>query len=128
MPLVERWSREAVQAVDVWPRRLEPAQEAVEARAIPEAAQPEGANAPDEPRPAERRGPNPVYIQKRGLAKFGYSEGCVKCDRLRAGRPAGGFRHSDACRRRIERELRQAGDRRIEAAERRIAERIVDVG
>ena len=128
VPLVERWSREAVEAVDVWPRRLEPAQEVPEARAIPEAAPPEGAHAPDEPRPAERRGPNPVYIQKSDLVRYGYSEGCVKCDRLRAGRPAGGFRHSEACRRRIERELREAGDRRIEAAERRLAERVIEAG
>ena len=76
----------------------------------------------------ERRGPYPVYIQKGDLVRYGYSEGCAKCDRLRAGHPASGFRHSEACRRRIERELREAGDRRIEAAERRIAERVSEVG
>ena len=72
--------------------------------------------------------PYPVYIQKGGLVRYGYSEGCAKCDRLRAGRPASGFRHSEACRRRIERELREAGDRRVEAAERRLAERVIEVG
>ena len=69
-----------------------------------------------------------MYIGKGDLARYGYSEGCAKCDRLRAGRPASGFRHSEACRRRIERELREAGDRRIAAAERRIAERVIEVG
>ena len=69
-----------------------------------------------------------MYIQKGGHARYGFSEGCAKCDRLRAGRPASGFRHSEACRRRIERELREAGDRRIEADERRIAERVIEVG
>ena len=40
MPLADRWDREALQAVDVWPRRLEPAQEVGEARVVPEAVQP----------------------------------------------------------------------------------------
>ena len=69
-----------------------------------------------------------MYISKGDLATYGYSEGCAKCDRLLHGRPASGFRHSEACRRRIERELREAGDRRVEAAERRIAERVIEVG
>ena len=91
VPLPERWGREAFQAVNVWPRRLEPAQEGREARVVPEAVP-----QPDAPRPAERRAPYPVYIYQSDLATYGYSEGCAKCDRLRAGRPASGFCHSEA--------------------------------
>merc|ERR1712026_99754 len=128
MPLTDRWDREALQSVDAWPRRLEPAQEVGAARVVPGAIPPEAAPPPEAPPPPERRDPYPVYIQKGGLARYGYSEGCAKCDRLLHGRPASGFRHSEACRRRIERELRDAGDRRVAAAERRLAERIVEVG
>ena len=38
MPLADRWDREALQAVCVWPRRLEPAREAGEALVVPAAA------------------------------------------------------------------------------------------
>ena len=73
MPLADRWDREALQAVDAWPRRLEPAQEVGEARVVPEAVQPAAIPQPEAPPPVERRGPYPVYISKGDLATYGYS-------------------------------------------------------
>ena len=83
MPLAGRWGREALQAVDAWPRRLEPAQEGGEARVVPEAVPQPGA-----PPPAERRGPYPVYIYKSDLATYGYSDGVCQV-RPSSGRKAG---------------------------------------
>ena len=128
VPLPERWDREALQSVDAWPRRLEPAPEAGEAQVVPGPIPAADVPPPEAPPPPARRDPYPLYIQKGDLARYGYSEGCVKCDRILHGQPVHGFRHSEACRRRIERELRDAGDRRVAAAERRMAERIVQEG
>ena len=49
MPRAVRWGREAFQAVDEWPRRLEPAREVGEARVVPEAIPPEAAPPPGAP-------------------------------------------------------------------------------
>ena len=77
------------------------------------------------PPPPERR-TLPVAIQQRDLEVYGYTEGCPKCTKARMGHPIGGTFHSSACRQRLEDALREAGDRRIEAADRRFAERAVE--
>ena len=49
VPLADRWDRGALQAVDAWPRWLEPAREGGEARVVPEVGPSEAALPPDPP-------------------------------------------------------------------------------
>jgi len=56
--------------------------------------------------------PRRFRIQKGDLQAYGYTTGCPGCRAANRGMPAVG--HSEECRRRIQRELEQAGDQRIE--------------
>ena len=122
MPLEERWSLEAVQAVSSWPRLLDPEKEEEEAKILPSDAPVE-----EGPLPAERRQANPAFLTQADFDKYGYTEGCAKCTRIRGGLPSRGWKHTPGCRSRVEARLREAGDPRISAADRRATERIVDI-
>ena len=124
VPLDERWDLEAVQAVSAWPRLLQPRRpgEEEEAKIIPEDAPPEV------PTPAvERRAPNPVYLKRADFEQYGFTAGCPCCRRLRGGLSVRGFKHTPACRARLEERLREADDVRMAAADRRMTERLVEV-
>ena len=126
VPVDERWSIEAAQSVSAWPRLLTPdAERAVEpeARVIPE----------DRPRDlppdfGPRHRPHPVPIVKSDLERLGYTDGCAKCLRVRGDLPSRGWKHTAACRERVERALREEDDPRVRAADLRWQERIVEEG
>ena len=65
-------------------------------------------------------------MREHDLAVHGFTDGCPKCTKLRMGHPVSGVFHSTRCRQRIEDALRAAGDRRVEAADRRFAERAAE--
>ena len=125
-PLEERWSREAVERVNVYPHLLQPAggKEPLEEASII----PDGDDGPEEPPEAVHRQPARVFISTADLETFGYSENCPKCARVRAGHAGRGFKHHEACRLRIEARLRELGDPRVAKADARIQRAIVDLG
>ena len=103
-------------AAKPWDR--EPAENPVEV--IP-AKKAEGDEEPPIPTRDERpQPPRAIYIQKEDLERWGYTSNCHRCLHIRHGRKGHGIRHSEECRRRIEAELRQVGDRRVERVEDRV--------
>ena len=63
--------------------------------------------------------PRRFRILKQDIDRVGYSDGCVGCSALRAGKAA--QRHSEYCRRRVQEELKgtEEGRQRLEKAEER---------
>eukprot|EP00969_Alexandrium_andersonii_P245325 10842384-Alexandrium_andersonii.AAC.1 len=60
------------------------------------------------------------------LEERGYTAGCLKCSRVRTGRPSAGTRHSEDCRRRCENLLREAQDPRMLRADQRVNEHLAE--
>ena len=73
---------------------------------------------PPEPQEqAEPRGPNGVRISKRDLEKWGYTQGCNRCELTRTGKKIPpGARHSPACRKKIVRAMIASDDARVQRA------------
>jgi hypothetical protein len=53
----------------------------------------------------KEQGPRKMYIKKRHFEKYGYTENCEGCRRLRAGGAMGLRPHTKQCRKRIEEEM-----------------------
>ena len=66
--------------------------------------------------------PRALYIQKEDLERWGYTSNSHRCTHIRHGRKGHGIRHSNECRRRIEEELRNVKDKRLERADERVNE------
>jgi hypothetical protein len=119
-----RWRKEALEAISVTPWAREPAAEG-EQRVLPPLAPPVAAQGAEEP---EVRVPeyNPyrVFIRQEDLERHGFTAGCRRCILMREGRNAHGVRHEPACRTRVEQALRDAGDGRLERAERRVMDEL----
>ena len=118
VPAGERWRLESLQAVCAWPRHQDPLEDG-EARIVPDDA-PRG----EPPAAPALRPPLPVALRREDFTLYGYTEGCVKCAKMRAGHTGQGYNHTDPCRNRVTAHLKSAGDPRVDAAERRWAERI----
>jgi hypothetical protein len=68
---------------------------------------------------ADPRAPRRLKIYDKDLTKFGYTEGCQRCDFVRRGQTlrAGGVRHSEECRKRLYEAMRDAGLEKIKRAD-----------
>ena len=88
VPLPERWDREALQSVDAWPRRLEPAPEAGEAQVVPGPIPAADVPPPEVPPPPARRDPLPPLHSEGGLGALRLLRR-VRQVRAHSGRPAG---------------------------------------
>jgi len=116
-PITERWSRQEVEKVDVWPwdrhkKREDQIQE--EMMTIPPKTQEEKDLEP--PRPSkvkEHNAPKSLYIQPADLEKYSYTKGCRRCQLMREKKSAHGIRHTEACRKIITECLATANDARI---------------
>ena len=63
------------------------------------------------------RGPFRPRIAKSDLSRWGFSDGCVRCRQLRAGRAEDVSKHSEQCRKRIDTEMRRENGPRVQRAE-----------
>jgi hypothetical protein len=118
-PRDARWRREALEAVTATPWNREPAAEG-ELRVLPPLAAPAAAAGAGEPEVREvEYNPHRPHIKLGDLERFGFTAGCRRCALMREGRKAHGVKHGDECRLRVEQCLRDAGDPRLERAERR---------
>ena len=72
--------------------------------------------------------PRRCRITKQDIDNVGYSDGCVGCNAMRAGKAA--QRHSKYCRRRVQDELKgtEEGRQRLDKAEERFTEALVRAG
>ena len=68
--------------------------------------------------------PHRVFIRLEDLERHGFTAGCRRCILMREGRRAQGVRHHDDCRNRVEQALRDAGDPRLDRAERRVLDEL----
>ena len=112
-----RWDASGVQRVTGTPidlHALYQADDAIESAPDPHRGPPgHRDDGPEEGDKIKRRMP----ILSRGLKAHGYSDTCPRCDMLKSGRTlkARSYNHTEACRPRIYRCLRTAGDPRIDA-------------
>jgi hypothetical protein len=115
-PLEERWDGPAIEAITATPWRLRPSSDDAtrEARVLPPL--PEDQQPRSQPQAKERdvRAPLRPRIAKSDLSRWGYSDGCLRCRQMRAGKVEDGSKHSEQCRRRIEAEMRRENDPRIQ--------------
>lgn len=123
-PRNERWQRAAVEAVTALPGVLQ-SRAGGDDEEVEIIAPADGLIEPP-PQPSDRH-PNRAFISDADLQAYGYTQGCPRCTKMRAGLPARGVKHREACRRRIEARLREAGDPRIIAADERTNQRLVDL-
>jgi hypothetical protein len=126
-----RWRKEALEAISVTPWAREPAANgAGEMRVLPPLAPPVAAQGAAEPGAAEPEvrvpeyNPRSVYINFGDLERHGFTAGCRRCILMREGRRAQGVKHLDACRNRVEQAMRDAGDVRLDRAERRVLDEL----
>ena len=65
------------------------------------------------------RAPKRLRIFDADIKKFGYTEGCPRCDFVRKGQNmrARGTRHNEECRERLYREMREAGVEKLQRAD-----------
>ena len=89
--------------------------------APPAAAQ--GAAEPEEVHVPEYN-PHRVFIRLEDLERHGFTAGCRRCILMREGRKSQGIKHRDECRNRVEQALRDAGDARLDRAERRVMDEL----
>ena len=77
-------------------------------------AHPEPKSSDAEPRPTRR-----LKIYDKDLSRFGYTDGCQRCDFVRRGQllRASGVRHSEECRKRLYDAMREAKLERIQRAD-----------
>ena len=80
---------------------------------------PDGRSLP-EPRNEDYEGPHRVRITKEDLLRFGMAQGCPGC--IPANRGGTSANHSDECRTRIEKALRDSGSRKMKDADKRMDE------
>ncbi len=118
-PREQRWRREALEAVTATPWNRAPTAEG-ELRVLPPLAGPAAAAAAEEPEVREPEyNPHRIFIKQADLERFGFTAGCRRCTLMRSGLKAQGVKHGDECRLRVEQCLRDAGDTRVDRAERR---------
>ena len=66
---------------------------------------------PPNPAPSAKEGEaKRVRIELKDIKKFGATSGCPQCRELIRGRKHGGFRHTDECRRRLEKAMKESDD------------------
>ncbi len=118
-PREARWRKEALEAITVTPWNRRPAAEG-ELRVLPPLAAPAAAGGAEEPEVRELEyNPHRVFIKQADLERFGFTQNCRRCILMRSERKAQGVKHGDECRLRVEQCLRDAGDPRVDRAERR---------
>jgi hypothetical protein len=117
-----RWRKEALEAISVTPWARNPAAHGEgELRVLPPLAPPVVAQGAAEPEVhVPEYNPHRVFIRLEDLERHGFTAGCRRCILMREGRRSHGVRHRDECRKRVEQALRDAGDARLERAERRV--------
>jgi hypothetical protein len=95
-------------------------------RVLPPLAPPAAAQgAAEEPEVREPEyNPHRVFIRLEDLERHGFTAGCRRCILMREGRRSQGVRHRDECRNRVEQALRDAGDVRLDRAERRVLDEL----
>jgi hypothetical protein len=120
-----RWRKEALEVIAVTPWAREPAAHGEgELRILPPLA-PRAAQAEAEPEVREvEYNPHRVFIRLEDLERHGFTAGCRRCILMREGRRAQGVKHQDECRNRVEQALRDAGDVRLDRAERRVIDEL----
>jgi hypothetical protein len=123
-PRDARWRKEALEAITATPWNREPRAEG-ELRVLPPLAPPAAARAAEEPEVRELEyNPHRVFIKLSDLERYGFTVGCRRCVLMREGRKAHGVKHVDECRIRVEQCLRDAGDPRLDRAERRVLDEL----
>ena len=72
--------------------------------------------------------PRRFRITREDIEKVGFSDGCMGCNAMHASKPA--QRHSEYCRRRVQENLKgtEEGRQRLEKAEERFTEALVQAG
>jgi hypothetical protein len=92
---------------------------------LPPLAAPAAAAAAEVPEVRELEyNPRRPFIKQADLERFGFTQGCRRCTLMRNGLKAQGVKHADECRLRVEQCLRDAGDPRLAAAERRALDEV----
>jgi hypothetical protein len=119
-----RWRKEALEAITATPWNREPPAEG-ELRILPPLAAPAAAQGAEEPEVRELEyNPHRAFIKLEDLERHGFTAGCRRCTLMREGRRAQGVKHRDDCRDRLEQAMRDAGDGRIDRAERRVMDEL----
>lgn len=123
-PWDEKWDTRILTAVKTGPFRPyggaeEPARMKAPVRSNPNPPDPEEPRIPPVPEPRRVRLTKPMFAEK-----YGWTVGCDECDRLRNNRERSGRGHSEACRQRIEGEMRknEADKARLDKAANKFAE------
>ena len=129
LPQEQKFCAARVAEVDVTPQsmyRNEPREpQAVLRPRAPEAPAPQRVD-PDAPRAARR-----MYIRQDDIIRFGFTDGCPRCQHARRyGFNQTTLQHSAACRARVEGELAkdEAGQRRLARVEQRMHEHAAEEG
>ena len=119
-----RWSKDAVNRITGTPakrnpsgnREYEAVEESLEPHAIPEDDQAARLDDPQVQEDVSKR----VRITQADLTKYGYSEGCPRCNDLQAGHRKSGKGHSEACRIRMYGEYQANDDPKWRAVSRQL--------
>ena len=109
-----RWDADRIGAIRITPFDFKTkAQDIIEADPDPH-AHPEPKSSDADPTSKRR-----VKIYDQDLVRFGYTEGCQRCNYVRRGQNlrAGGVRHSEECRKRLYEAMRDAGLEKIQRAD-----------
>jgi hypothetical protein len=93
-PRAERWSREALEQVQVLPWPNSAPDDEAPMQVLPPL--PEGERA-EQPRVRPEVGPRRVYSRHADLEKRGYTSNCQRCMLMREGKSAAGKAHTEAC-------------------------------
>ena len=125
LPAVQRWSKDRVEAIKGTPHEPQPSERAagepIVLRPRP-SADAEGDEAVVA-RAIEEAAPRGFRIAKADLERWGYTAGCPRCaTTMRGKRLAPGVNHNAACRARLEEEMKQASDPRLQRMEARQSE------
>ena len=125
-PETERWCPEPLGAIRATPWR-NPAPPAGEEPVAVLPPLPAGERIPARVPDEANRAIKSVYIRNVDLAKYGYTAGCGRCEKMRLGKSVHGTSHNPACRARIELAMAESGDPRLATAADRMAQRLEDI-
>jgi len=113
-PEAERWDHDLVANMKGTPQRMS-ADLPGEERPVAVDVEPPEEGEPDELKPSRSGGRRQLYLKKNDFERYGYTEGCEGCRKMKLGRRAP-YPHRRSCRDRLEDHIKENEEPRWERA------------